>query len=59
MPDTLTEAAEAAEQVRTWTARRDDAIRRAREEKHSLRAIGERVGLSHAAVDLIAQRGTA
>jgi hypothetical protein len=53
--DPLTEAAEAAEQARTWLARRDDAIRRARGSA-SLRQIAARVGLTHAAVDKIAKR---
>lgn len=55
MPDALAAAAEAAEQARTWTEKRDAAIRRARDE-HSLREIAEAVGMSHVAVDKIAKR---
>lgn len=54
MPDAMDEAKEAAEQVRTWTARRDEAIRRARG-SHSLGEIASATGLSKAGVDKIAR----
>jgi len=53
--DPLVAASVAATKAKDWTQQRDDAIRAART-SHSLRAIAEAVGLSHAAVDKIARR---
>lgn len=50
------DAAEAAEQVRIWTERRDAAIREARAAGLSLRVIADACGLSHTAVAKIAAR---
>jgi phage terminase small subunit len=46
----LSEASRAAKKARSWTDRRNDAIRRARTAGASLRAIAEATGLSHTAI---------
>jgi len=54
--DPKRQAARAGERVRYWTARRDDAIRRAVAAGASHRAVAEAVGLSHTAVAQIVRR---
>jgi len=60
MPDTdssaLSEAAEAAKQIKAWEKRRDQRIRQARAEGASLRAIASEVGLHHSTVKVIGEK---
>ena len=51
------EVAQWAKKAREATARRDEAIRRMRDEGATLRAIAEAAGLTHTAVAKILRRG--
>jgi len=50
------ELAQTKVQIGKWVAKRDQLIREARDEGHSLRAIAEAAGLTHTAVAKILAR---